>query len=319
LNVSVERAGAAGRAGRIAELGPVCVRRHRDLIIGDFDPELGRNSSRCSMIVDGDRVAAAGAPAAGLCSLKATEEPLMRYPFGKWVSIDLQQGAPVVAFVYLDAQAGPSARGGSITVRLSPAFQLTELSAAEIEARHLPARPEWLHYYGPQPDPDAPWHRDPLLSGQLHEQFPDDLQAIVHDGEPRRTQRAPELCWVRMVGVEPAPHRPGVDDQLQSPHVYLGVLLNAPHGLISVQRGDQLKLLAARGLPHPLHVTNQYLTERPSWTITPCDRCGASECYDPPSVLARTRFPDLPADTVVERFTSLCARCGGTQELARTG
>ena len=65
-----------------------------------------------------------------------------------------------------------------------------------------------------------------------------------------------------------------------------------------MKKGDRIKLISVHGLPHPLHVTDDYLREREDWTITPCDRCGASECFDPPSVMARVRFPDVPPDQV---------------------
>ena len=87
--------------------------------------------------------------------------------------------------------------------------------------------------------------------------------------------------------------------------------------MTSVKRGDHLKIISVHGLPQPLHVTDDYLREREDWTITPCNKCGASECFDPPSVMARVRFPDAPAGTQPIKFTSICTHCGGMQELAR--
>jgi len=244
--------------------------------------------------------------------------------------IDRLPDEPIIAFVYLDPHAGPSAKGGlaseptiatmpSRTVRLSPQWQLTELSDAEAAARQLPARPTWLDHYGPQPQPESPWHRDPLLAGKFHAQYPDDIQTLVHDGDPRRTRRGPELCWVRILRIDRAPTRrldaSGIEP---SRHVYVGELMNQPHTLTSVKRGDRVKLISVHGLPHPLHVTDDYLREREDWTITPCDRCGASECFDPPSVMARVRFPDAPPGAVIERFTSFCSHCGGIQQLQHT-
>jgi hypothetical protein len=237
----------------------------------------------------------------------------MGIPFGRWVAIEGLGAEPIIGFVYMDAQAGPSAKGGfasdrelaqrpSHTVRLSPNISVRELSAAELAARALPAKPDWLAIYGPQPDPGAPWHRDPKLSGKLHPQFPDDLQVAVHDGEPRRTRRPPELCWVRITAAI-------------GEHAYRGQLLNQPHHLESVKQGDAIAFIAA--VPHPLHVTDAYLAERPDWMITPCDKGGMDECLDPPSVLVRTRFPDAPADTQMMAFTSFCAACGGIQQLQR--
>lgn len=255
----------------------------------------------------------------------------MSYPFGSWVMIDRLPDEPIVAFVYLDQHAGPSAKGGlasdrglarmpSRTLRLSAVTQLRELAPDELAAYRLPAQPEWLRTYGPQPAPQSAWHRDPLLDGKFHNQYPDDIQALVHDGDPRRTRRGPELCWVRMQRIERAPTRQvGASASAIEPsrHVYVAELLNQPHTLTTVHRGDRIKVISVHGLPHPLHVTEDYLREREQWTITPCDKCGASECFDPPSVMAAVRFPDAPADSIIEAFTSFCSHCGGIQQLRR--
>ena len=252
----------------------------------------------------------------------------MSYPFGSWVMIDRLPDEPIVAFVYLDAHAGPSAKGGlaserdlarmpSRTIRLSSETAVRELSPDEIAAYRLPAAPDWLRSYGPQPAPQSPWHRDPLLAGKFHDRYPDDIQAFIHDGDPRRTRRGPELCWVRMQRIERAPTRQLAASLEPSRHVYIAELLNQPHTLTSVQRGDRIKVISVHGLPHPLHVTEDYLHEREQWTITPCDKCGASECFDPPSVMAAVRFPEAPPDSIIEAFTSFCSHCGGIQQLRR--
>jgi hypothetical protein len=252
----------------------------------------------------------------------------MGYPYGRWVLIDRMPEEPIIGFVYLDAHAGPSAKGGlasertiatmpSRTVRLSPTLAIHELTEADVAARGLPVQPGWLAHYGPQPALDAPWRHDPHIMDRFNPQFPDDIQALVHDGDPRRMRRGPELCWVRILRIDRAATRPVTDAIAKSHFVYVGELLNAPHTLQSVKRGDKLKLLSVAGMPHPLHVTDDYLTERLHWTITACDKCGASECFDPPSVMARFRFPDAPPDAVIEAFTSFCSNCGGVQQLAR--
>jgi len=268
----------------------------------------------------------------------------MAFPFGRWVWIDRLPDEPILAFVYLDQHAGPSAKGGlasdpnlatmpSRTVRLA-GMDVRELSDHEVRERNLPERPAWLDHYGPQPDAEAPWRTDPLLEGKFHPQFPDDTQALVHDGDPRRTRRGPELCWVRIQRVARAPTRQLLHvSAIESPetagrppstiepsrHVYIGELLNQPHTLQSVNRGDRIKLISVHGIPHPLHVTDEYLGEREEWAISPCHKCGATECFDPPSVMARFRFPDAPPDAVVESFTSFCSLCGGMQLLKHLG
>jgi hypothetical protein len=253
----------------------------------------------------------------------------MAYPFGRWVLIDRMPEEPVIAYVYLDAHAGPSAKGGlasdmnlatmpSRTVRLSPTVKLSELDDAECAARKLPANPTWLSHYGPQPLADAPWRHDPNMRGKFHKDFPDDIQALVHDGDPRVMRRGPELCWVRIQRVDRAATRPVTDviaDHEKQRAVYIGELLNAPHTLQSVKRGDRLKLLSVAGMPHPLHVTDAYLQERLQWEITPCDKCGATETFDPPSVMAKVRFPNAPVDAMIAAFTSICSHCGGMQQL----
>jgi hypothetical protein len=255
----------------------------------------------------------------------------MALPFGRWVWIDRLPDEPIIAFVYLDPHAGPSAKGGlaseanlatmpSRTVRLSGGgVSVRELGDHEVRERKLPARPAWVEHYGPQPDPDAPWRRDPLLAEKFHPQFPDDIQALVHDGDPRRTRRGPELCWVRIQRVDRAPtRRLAATDIEPSRHVYIGELLNQPHTLQSVKRGERIKLISVHGLAYPLHVTDEYLREREDWTITPCTKCGMSECFDPPSVMVTVRFPDAPPNAEMTAFTSFCSHCGGVQELQRS-
>src|SRR5450432_1319533 len=116
----------------------------------------------------------------------------------------------------------------------------------------------------PRNDPpsDAPWRRDQYLKGKFAKSSPDDIQALVHDGDPRRTRRAPELCWVRI-------------QRAVSDTVYLGEILNQPLLIQSVTLGDEIMLVSAPGFAHPLYVTADYMRERFQWAITPSNRCGA--------------------------------------------
>ncbi len=253
----------------------------------------------------------------------------MSFPFGRWVWIDRLPDEPLVAFVYLDPHAGPSAKGGlgtdtnvatmpTRTIRLA-GLTVRELTDDEVRVRKLPAHPEWLRHYGTQPAADAPWRHDPLLTGKFHPKHPDDIQALVHDGDPRRMRRGPELCWVRIQRVDRAPTRRLAETDVEpSRHVYIAELLNQPHTLQSVKRGERIKLISVHGLPHPLHVTDDYLRERESWTITPCSKCGMTECFDPPSVMVKVRFPEAPPDAEMMAFTSFCSHCGGVQQLQRS-
>jgi hypothetical protein len=244
--------------------------------------------------------------------------------------------------VYIDPDAGLSARGDreglpglaerpSYTVRLPMGFPFRILEREEVSARGLPAQPPWLVQYGPQPDPESPWRKDPYLKDRFHETHPDDLQVMVHDGEPRRTGGSPEMCWVRVLRAEPGPSRralysPGHTKLSQEEFaqrysgdtwVYVGRLLNAPHQLFTVQQGEEIRFLTGSRLLHPLYVTALYLQEREHWRIAPCSNCGMSEAFDPPSIMARFRFPDMPPEAEVETFTSFCPFCEGVQLFAR--
>ncbi len=228
-----------------------------------------------------------------------------------WVELQLPEPPwaepePFVGLVYLDAEAGLSAKGGragdptaaeqpSLTVRLPIGVPGRVLSAEEVAARALPAAPGWLHHFGPQPPADAAWRTDPALRGRFHPRFPDDLQVLLHDGEPRRSGKGPELCWLRVVDLDAA-----------SPGRYVGELLHAPHALTTVRAGDRLRFIAAPGGKHPLHVTDAYLAERDAWDIQPCPTCGLRETLDPPSVMAAGRFG---AGAPV-MFTAHCPLCG---------
>ncbi len=97
--------------------------------------------------------------------------------------------------------------------------------------------------------------------------------------------------------------------------VYAGRVLNQPHGLSTVKAGDLVQLVDAPGLPHPLAITSAYRRERETWAFAPCDKCGADQALDPPSVMARTRFPGMPAGSMPIAFTAFCP-CGGTMMLA---
>ncbi|RJS25174.1 hypothetical protein DRW03_08675 [Corallococcus sp. H22C18031201] len=211
-------------------------------------------------------------------------------------------------------------------MRLPGKFPFSILTAEEVSARGLPVAPSWLTHFGPQPDPDAPWRKDPQLQGLFHASYPNDLQVMVHDGDPHRTQRRPEMIWVRVLRAEPGSVRlvstssdqdsPVPVDVPLGAWVYVARLLNAPHQLREVRQGEEIRFITGPGLSHPLHVTAQYLQERANWRITPCDKCGWSEAFDPPSVMARFRFPDMPPDSEVKTFSSFCSLCGGAQLLA---
>ena len=146
------------------------------------------------------------------------------------------------------------------------------------------------------------WRDFPLLKDRFHPDFPDDLQVIVHDGGPRLSSHNPELTWVRITKYRD--------------EVFVGTVLNQPHGLTTVKQGDSILFLVTSNCEYPFRVTPRYLTERKRWRIIPCDKCGLSELFDAPSELIAKIFPDLPSGTTPEAFTSFCPICGGVQLVA---
>ncbi len=134
----------------------------------------------------------------------------------------------------------------------------------------------------------ATWREDPHLRARFHPDYPDDLEVLVHDGEPRRTGKQIEKCWVRVIGAFPGPTRRMIFNEQASPLtpeafrqryesttglVFNGTLLNAPVQLSTIRQGDELLFISGPGL-------------------------------DPPTVMAQTRFPDQQGS--VEGFTSFC-------------
>lgn len=273
------------------------------------------------------RKAKPAAPTAGRAAMHGPAD--FARALGRWMTVPMapseKSPSSFVGFVYFDAHAGLSARGGplgskfveqpSMTLRL-PLAAAELLADDEVAAWKLPARPPWLTPEGVQAS--APWRNDPALVGQFHPSFINDVQIIVHDGEPRRTGKKPELCWVRVGGVEQGPRRRFLHSAAASTHafdgtVYLATLLNQPHLLTSVKQGDALCFYADVSANSPLLVSTAYLAERAAWRVQPCDRCGLCEGFDPPSLMAKTRFPDTPAGVEMLTFTALCAVCGGSQ------
>lgn len=171
----------------------------------------------------------------------------------------------------------------------------------------------------------SPWRTDATIAGGFRADLPDDLQVVVHDGEPRRTQKGPEGCWVRATGVHATLKFPVMRKDTKMPlhasaaqwierTVYRGTLLNQPHHLTETRKDGEVLFLHAPGLPHPLQVRAAYLAERARWAFAPCDKCGADQALDPPTVMAKTRFPDAPGGAVPIAFSAFCV-CGGTMML----
>lgn len=104
--------------------------------------------------------------------------------------------------------------------------------------------------------------------------------------------------WVRVTGVDG--------------DVFRGSLLNEPTELESLTRGEEILFMVPEGGEYPIRVTEKYLEERPRWRIlAPCDKCGLSELFDPPSELLSVVFPGQ--ESAIQKFTAFCGMCGGIQ------
>lgn len=163
-------------------------------------------------------------------------------PVGVWVtagehaaftyvdpSAGLSMGAdlplpPELAAAFVEGEAPPSMHTVARLSWKSPSMRV--LSQEEIVARGLPAVPEWLSDYGPQPPAGtlwAAWRLDPRLWGRFHPDYPDDVEVLFDDQPP--TGRF-ELMWVRVTGCEA--------------ERCTGTLLNAPFRLQDVREGDEV-------------------------------------------------------------------------------
>ena len=149
------------------------------------------------------------------------------------------------------------------------------------------------------------WQNHPKLKDKLHPEYSDDVQVLVHDGGPRLTDHRPELVWVRVTACAGS--------------VFKGTVLNRPQQLTSIQEGSDITFLVPDGGQHPLMVTGKYLQERPDWIVHPCQQCGLTDLFDPPSDLMRVVFPNMPEGLIMEMFTAFCGACGGVQVVQYKG
>jgi hypothetical protein len=121
------------------------------------------------------------------------------------------------------------------------------------------------------------WREHPKLRDRFHPDHPDDLEVLVHEGGPRTAATRPELMWVRVTGMSEA--------------AFLGEILNEPTQLENLRLGSEILFVVPGGFEYPVRVTSQYLAERARWRIHPCSKCGMTELFDPPSILAAKVFP----------------------------
>jgi hypothetical protein len=149
------------------------------------------------------------------------------------------------------------------------------------------------------------WGKHQKLQARLHQEYPDDLQVVVHDGGPRLSRVAPEVVWVRITS--------GEGD------LFNGTVLNQPTDVSSVAAGSSVRFKVPESGEFPLMVTEKYLLERADWIIHPCNRCSLTELFDAPSDLLRVVFPGDSDQMQPEMFTAICGWCGGAQLVQRSG
>lgn len=149
-------------------------------------------------------------------------------PLGEWVRV-----GEIVAFTYVDPHEGPSARWSEpplvqiVRLDTEPAG-LAVLDDAAIAAGGLPATPDWLPAYGPQPPRGtrwASWRDDPRLAGRLHPEYPDDLKVMI--GDQVDGGFVHEVVWVSLRHCEGSR--------------CTGALLNQPHQ-VPLRLGETLSL-----------------------------------------------------------------------------
>lgn len=144
------------------------------------------------------------------------------------------------------------------------------------------------------------WREHPKLRARFHPEFPDDLQVVAHDKGPDDWGRQAELLWVRVTGC--------------NGEAFSGVVLNQPHQLTDVSLGSEIFFIVPKGGDQPIQITSQYLQERSTWRlIMPCNKCGMTELFDPPSQLVAATFPSVTAEQLSAgfTFTTRCPLCGG--------
>lgn len=151
------------------------------------------------------------------------------------------------------------------------------------------------------------WRNDPLLKEKFHPDYPDDIQVLIHAGNPRFSRKRPELVWVRVTQSHEG--------------CYIGTLLNAPQQLDNLRQGDAVFFMAAESSPHPFLVDHDYVEDRKKWIISPCDKCGFSEMFQPPSEKAAAfmKENEIPDGNTPLMLTTFCPLCGGVQVLGKVG
>jgi hypothetical protein len=85
---------------------------------------------------------------------------------------------------------------------------------------------------------DSPWRRHEDLQGKLHPEYPDDLEVLFRKAATEKY----ESMWVRVIAFDPASRE------------YLGILLNSPYDVPTIEEGDNVAFGVVLGAPHPVAV-----------------------------------------------------------------
>lgn len=218
-----------------------------------------------------------------------------------------------LVYSYTDPQAGPSAKGAlltttepsledaraaatrpNITIRIGGGLQLRPLPELERQRLGLPDEPEWMQFF--RPPPSGAWKKDPFFKGRFHPNHPNDVQVTFFFVEGGTA----EQMWVR------------IERETATAGVYEGTLLNTAHTRPELASGTTVKVRGAPGVKGPLWLSEVMAANAASWDAR-CEACGFDLVLEPvDAVIART-FPDAPAGSTMEAFTTRCAMCRQTQ------
>jgi len=144
------------------------------------------------------------------------------------------------------------------------------------------------------------WRNDPLIKMRFPlADYPDDIQVLVHEGGPRKTKVKPELMYVRVTG--------------RHSDYFKGTILNVPTLLKTLKQGSVIIFKMNTGTKYPIRIFESFIRERKDWEITPCEKCGFTELFDPPSEIIMIKFPDMKPGESVEAMALFCDLCGGIQ------
>ena len=145
------------------------------------------------------------------------------------------------------------------------------------------------------------WHDDADLQGRFHPQYPNDLQLLVHEGSFRFTDTKPEAMWAHIVARLEWTHETG-----EKGYVYRPVLLNKPHQLKTIKQNDEILFVAKQSYKLPVRVTHEYIMQRAFYEISPCNKCGLPEVFDPIQDLWNKSFPNAVKEE--HRITLIASR-----------